>query len=67
MTDSELLALLEAAIRGTFGRNAASYSIGGRSIQSLSITELMAERAKVKTRLARASGHTPVAAFQKEI
>lgn len=66
MTDTELLALLDAAIKGTLGRNAASYSIGGRSLQSFTLHELMAERAKVKQRIARAAGATPVAAFQRE-
>ena len=64
MSDAELLVLLDAAIAGTLGRGAASYSIGGRSVQSFSLAELIAERQKVKTRIARATGYTPVAAFQ---
>ena len=56
MTDAELLTAIESALSGTLDRNAASISINGRSITSLSFKELMDARDNVKAKIAKAAG-----------
>jgi hypothetical protein len=55
-TDEQLLDLVKQALSGTLTRNAASVSIAGRSLASLSISELIALRNDLERRIRAAAG-----------
>ena len=64
--DAELLSAVKQALSGTLTRNAAQYSVAGRSLQSFSLTELIALRNALELRIAAAAGarRTSVVTFR---
>ena len=68
-TDAELLDAVKRAIGGTLDRNAAAYLVNGKRLESLALTELLAVRADLETRVARAAtgGYADVGRFQKAV
>ncbi|HUX02585.1 MAG TPA: hypothetical protein VMY35_16615 [Phycisphaerae bacterium] len=65
-TDQELLDAVKRAILGTLDRNAAAYMINGRRLDSIPLPELLAARADLEARVARAArgGYSDVAVFR---
>lgn len=54
LTDSELLDLIDGALKGTLERGVASYSLpDGRSLDAMNAAELLKERQKVVARMHR--------------
>jgi len=56
-TDAELLTAVKLAIKGVLEGPGANYTIRGRTVGSLSLTELMAVRNDLEQRIARADGN----------
>jgi hypothetical protein len=55
-TDSELLDAVKSAMSGTLSRNAQAYTVNGRSLTSLSLSELMKLRDYLEGKVAEAAG-----------
>lgn len=56
-TDAEMLSLVKAAIAGTLTRNAAALRTAtGRHVQSLPMSDLLAMRKDLESRVAQAAG-----------
>lgn len=63
-TDAELLDLVKQALSGTLSRKAQQATIAGHTITSLSITDLIALRKDLETRVALAAGKGQAAVIE---
>ena len=66
-TDAQILEAIREALYGTLSRNAKAITIGGRSLTSFSLKELMDLEKQFQTRVAEAAGagQSAVVKFRK--
>lgn len=63
MSDSEYLALIDAAIKALLLGNHSSYSIGARTVTRLDLDSLREERRYLTEKIAAESGSRPLVGY----